>query len=190
MEYNLCGTENIQSAVGIDGTIRTEGLHHRLLIRNRVIGMLHDGITFCHHTVHIAFFRSRCGTKISLIVRSNRTERSPVIFRMNQDLVVFCHMKIQNSRKDFIFYFDQAHGFFHAGFIFSGNDRHRITYKTHMLIQNQTIVRSCLWIGLSCRSKTLLRYIFPGINRFNSRYFLRCCFIDFFYDCICMGAAQ
>ena len=45
----------MQSSISIQLGIGTEGLHHRLLIRNRVIGMLHDGITFCHHTVHIAF---------------------------------------------------------------------------------------------------------------------------------------
>ena len=190
MEYNLCGTENIQSAVGINGAICAEGLHHRLLIRNRMICVLYNGIAFRHHTVHIAFFGSRCSAKISLIVRTNRTERFPVILRMDQDFIVFCHMKIQNSRKHFIFYFDQTHGFFHAGFIFSGNDGHRIAYKTHMLIQNQTVIRCCLRIGLSCSGKTLLRHIFPGINCFNSRYFLRCCFIDFFYDCIGMGTAQ
>ena len=190
MEYNLCRAENIQSAVGIDGTIRTEGLHHRLLIRNRMIGVLHNGITFRHHTVHIAFFRSGCGTKVSLIVRANRTKRSPVIFRMDQDLIVFCHMKIQNGRKYFIFYFDQTHGFFHTGFVLSCNDCHRITYKTHMLIQDQTIIRCCFRIGLSRGSKTLLRYIFPCKNCFYSRYFLRCCFVNFFYNCICMGAAQ
>ena len=44
MEDDLRGADDVQSSVGVHTRVGPEGLHHGLLVRFRMVGMLHHHI--------------------------------------------------------------------------------------------------------------------------------------------------
>ena len=109
---------------------------------------------------------------------------------MHQDRTIQCFLRIQYCRKNLVFDLDHLHRTFHTRFIFSGNDRHRISHKAHMLIQDQPVIRTWLRPGLACSCKALLRYILPGINCFDSRHAHCHISLDLPDHCIGMRTSQ
>ena len=107
MKRHLGGCHHIQSSEIIQIRISPERLHHGLLVGFRMISLVHHIFTVFQNRIYVpqAFFL--LGAQISLIVSPYRHPGFPVIFRMDQDLIVFRFMKIQDCRKDFIFYLDQ-----------------------------------------------------------------------------------
>ena len=190
MVNDLGRAQHIQPSVGIHKAVCPERLHHRLLGCAYMIRMLYDLIALCEHGFHISVVIFRTCTEISLIVRTDRTERFPAFLRMHQQFIILGLMKIQNGRKHFVLYFQELPRTVHAFFIFSGNNRHRISHVAHMLIEDQTVIRAWFRVGLSCHCKTLFRHILPGINRLNARNTLCCRLFHGFYDCIGMRTPQ
>ncbi len=170
MIYNLCRTHNIQPPVSIHITNGTKRLHHCLLDCFHMIGFFHDNRTGRQLRFHIPVHAFAGGAKIPLHIRSYLTERFPVIFRMNDYRIVLCFMKIQYSRKHFIFCFDQFQCPVHTVLVFSSHNRHRVSYKTDMTVQNEPVIRTWFRISLSCQGKPVLGYVFPGIHRLDTGY--------------------
>ena len=83
MENNLRGTDDMQTSIIVDFTISTEGLHHRLLVRSRLPRMREDFIAGRKDGIHIAVLAGFAGNEVAVIVRTDRTQRFPVILRVN-----------------------------------------------------------------------------------------------------------
>ena len=81
-------------------------------------------------------------------------------------------LEIKNRLQNLIFHLDQTQCFIDCFFIFTGNDRHRITYTANPLIEDQTVIRRWLRISLSGNTESVLRHIFPGIDGFDTRNLL------------------
>lgn len=74
MEHDLDRTEDIQSSIGVNRTVSTERLHHRLLARFRVIRVLHNDITVLQNRIDIPVTALTGGTEISFVVCAYRTQ--------------------------------------------------------------------------------------------------------------------
>ena len=190
MEGNLGGSHHIQSSKIIQISIGTEGLHHCLLICLGMISPVYYIFTFLQQSVYISQTFFFLGTEIPLVICSHRHLGLPVILRVNQRLIVLGLMKIQYCRKNLIFYLDKFQGFIHSSFRLSRNNGCPVSYKTHSLVQYQTVIGAEFRVGLACQGKTLLRHIFISKDTFNSRNFHgRLCF-DLFNKSMSIRASQ
>ena len=182
----------MQPAVRIDRAERSERLHHRLLVRLRMVGAVQHHIAVCQHRLYIALAAFIMRAEIPLIIRAHLTERLPVFLRMHQHRMIHCCAEIQHRLKHLIRYFDQAQRAVHTFFIFSCHDSHRIPDKPHMAVQHQAVLRTRLRIRLSRQRKArpVLRHVFPRKDRFNPGYFHRRICPDLFDDRIRVWGTQ
>ena len=190
MEHDLGRTEDIQSSIGVNRTVSTERLHHRLLARFRVIRVLHNDITVLQNRIDISVAALTGGTEISFVVCAYRTQGFPGFLRMNQNLIVLRFPEIQQRFQHLIFHLQDFQRLVHSFFTVTCHDCNRIAHISHMTVQDQAVIGTRLRIRLSRHRKTLLRYIFPGINCFNPGYFFCRCLLHALHDRVGMRAAQ
>ena len=190
MEYDLCCTEDIQSAVCVQICVSTECFHHRLAVCLCMICSFQHYITVCHNGFNIAMTIIRLCAEVSFIICTNGTMGDPVIFRMHQNFIVFRCAEIQDCRQYIIFNFDHFQSFVYCFFIFTCNDCNDITMISYMSVQDQTIVRAGFRICLTSHCEAFLRNIFVCVNCFDTGYAHGDGSIDFFNDRICMRAVQ
>ena len=114
----------------------------------------------------------------------------PVLLRMYQNFVIKGFSEIKDRLQNLIFHLDQTQCFIDCFFIFTGNDRHRITHTANPLIEDQTVIRRWLRISLSGNTEAFFRHIFPGINGLNARNFKCCSSFDLFYQSMGMRTSE
>ena len=180
----------MQSSVAVDLRICTERFHHRLLTGFHMIRMIHDLVTIRQHCIYISVRRHFAGTEIPLIICSHRAQRLPVFFRVHQDQIVLCFPEIQHRLQHLILYLDHLQGSVYGFFRLTCHDRHNISYITHPLIQQESVIRRWFRIRLSGHGKALLRHIFISIDANDSRYLHRNIRLDLFNPCVCMRTSE
>ena len=154
----------MQPPVGVHAGVGPEGLHHGLAVRLCVVGVLQHNVAVLHDRVHIPLAVLCRGAQISLVVRSHRAERLPVLLRMHKDLVILCRVHIQHRLQHFIFHLDELQGLVHSLLIFSRHNGHGISHKPQSPVQDQPVVGAGLGVGLAGHGKALVRHIFIGVN--------------------------
>ena len=173
MENDLGGAENIQSAVGINGTVGAEGLHHRLLTCLGVVDVVDHHIAACDHRINITGAALVMGAEIAFVVGTHGAEAFPVVLRVHKNGVILGGVEIQHCFQHIVFHLDELQRLIHALLVLACYDRHHVAYKTDMTVDEQTVVGACLRIGLSCLRVPagVLRHIFPGKNRLDAGHF-------------------
>ena len=78
---------------------------------------------------------------IALVVAVAPIALRPVILRMNESLIVQGLVEVQNRRQDIILHFNQLEGFVGSLFRLCRNNRHFISDKPHVLVENISIIR-------------------------------------------------
>jgi len=129
-------------------------------------------IAFCKNCLYVSILTHIMCTEISLVVCSNRTETSPVVFRMNKDRIVLRCTEIKYRFKNLILNLNKLHCFLNSFFRCSSYDSSCISNKTHSLVKDQTVIRTWFRICLTSHCKSLIRAIFICKNTFDSRYCL------------------
>ena len=190
MEYDLGRAYYHQSSIGIDIAIGPEGLHHGLVDRRDMVGAGELYLTVLKDRLHISVAVLHMGAEIPPVVGSHREPGFPVVLRMHQDFIVDGLMIIQQCRKHLVFHPDHPQGLVHAVLILACYNRYRIAHEAHMLIENQMVVGAPLRIGLSRCGKPVLRHVFPGIHRLDTRNLQGRRVVYVLHDGIGMGAAK
>ena len=130
--------------------------------------------------------------QISSIICSYRTKRLPVIFRVHQNWIIQSFMIIKDRFQHLVLYLDHGNGSVHRFFCLSCHNRNRISYKSDMTIQNQTVIWTGFWISLSCtcKSSSVLVDILPCIDGLNSRNFHCLICLNLLHHRICMRGSE
>ena len=125
--------------------------------------------------------------KVPLVICTNRELGFPVLFRVDQNRIILSCMHIKNRCFHAVFHFNALHGKVYSCFCFSCHNCHCIPYETKMLIQDHSVIRTELRIGLSGRGETSLWNIFPGKDQCHSFYLHGCVRLDLFHPGIGIG---
>ena len=192
VENNLRRAEDIQTAVGINGAIGYERLHHILLYSLGMSCLVDNNIAFRQNLINLAILDNLMGTQVALIVGTNRAVSLPGILGMHEHRVIQRSAEVKHCIQHLIFYFNQRQRLVNSLFRFAGNNRYDITHKAYMTVQQQAVVGTRLGISLACIGAALavLVYVLPGINCFDIRH-LRCnCGVNAFNNSICMRRTQ
>ena len=189
MEYDLCRTDDMESSVTVNLRVCAESLHHCLLAGFYMICVLHDLITGCKYSIYISVRIFLTGTEISLIVRTHRAQRFPVVLRMHQNLVILGCPEIQKRLQYLISNFYHLKRPIHCFFCLTGHNSNRISYKSDTSVQKQAVIRRRLRISLSCHRKTLLRDILVCVDCHNTGHFHGNICLNLFNQRMCMGTS-
>ena len=110
------------------------------------------------------------GAKIPHSIRSKRTEKLPVILRMDNDRIIQGFMEVKNGLQHLIIHFYKGKRLVYAFFIPSGNNGGHIADMTHVAVKDEPVKRAGIWICLSGKGKTsaVLRHVFPSENGFHA----------------------
>ena len=181
MERNLCRGYHIQSSKMILGTVSTEGFHHTLLVCLCMVNLIYRIFAAGKNSVNVTHFLMAFGSKVSFVVSTYRELGFPVLFRMNKNRIVFGCMHIQNRCFHTVFHFNAFQGKVNCRLCLTCYNCYCISHKTQMLIQDQSVIGAEFRISLPCRSKPLLRNIFPGKNAGNTICFFRILSFDLLY---------
>ena len=192
VENNLRRAEDVQTAVGINGAIGYERLHHILLHSLGVRGLVDNNIAFRQNLVNLAILDNLMGAQVALIVGADRAVCLPGILGMHKHRVIQRCAEVKHCVQQLIFYFNQRQRLVDSLFRFAGNNRYDIAHKAYMTVQQQAVIGTRLGIGLACVGAALavLVHVLPGINCFDIRH-LRCnCSVNAFNNSIRMRRTQ
>ena len=89
-----------------------------------------------------------------ILDRHVRFVGDPVIFRVHQNWIIQSFMIIKDRFQHLVLYLDHGNGSVHRFFCLSCHNRNRVSYKSDMTIQNQTVIWTGFWISLSCTCKS------------------------------------
>ena len=106
VENNLRRAEDIQTAVGINGAIGYERLHHILLHSLGMSGLVDNNIAFRQNLINLAILDNLMGTQVALIVGADRAVRLPGILRMHKHRVIQRSAEVKHCVQQLIFYFN------------------------------------------------------------------------------------
>ncbi len=164
MEHDLGGRHNEEPSVHVNDAPGAEGLHECLLHRLRVAGLFYDNVTGRKLCLDISVFRFLVGTEIPLCVSVCKVSSLPVVLRVNDDFVVESLGIVKDGLQLPVRYFNQLHCPVDALFVLPRNDRRDISHVSHVLIEDQAVIRACLGVGLTCLGKAahVLVHIVPG----------------------------
>ena len=170
MEDDLGGGDYHQPSVDILLAPGAEGFHHRLLVGLGVVGLVHLIGTCCIDRVRVAFLDTVARNEVAFVVGTDFTQCLPVLFRVDQHRVVFCGMEVQHRRQYLIIHLDQFDRLEGGFFRFSGDDRDRVADMPYLPVEDQPVIGRRFRVGLTGQREPSFRDVFPGINRFDSRY--------------------
>ena len=100
----------MQTAITIEVCVGGKGFHHGLIIGFGVVSTLQNNVAFCHDAFHVAVNLICAGNHIPLGISADFAGREPVIFRMDQNGIVFRSTEVKNCLQNLICNFDQLHG--------------------------------------------------------------------------------
>ena len=192
MEHDLGRAEYVQTAVGVDGAVSAESLHHGLLAGFGVIHMVDDYIAPGQNGIDIAGTAFVVSAQVPFVIGSHRAQTFPVILRMDEDRVVLGRVVIQHSFQHVILDLDELQRFVYAFFILTGHNGNHIAHKAHMAVNDQPVTGACLREGLACLGVAgrILRHILPGEDGFNAGHLLGHGRVDRPDHGVCMRRAQ
>jgi len=150
MERNLRRSNHIQSSEMVHGTEGSEGLHHALLVRLCMVNLIYSIFAGSKNCLDIAHFFMAFGSQVPLVICSYRKFRLPVLFRMNKHRIVLGSVKVQDRSFHTILDLDPLHGKVYCLLCLSGHNGHCVSHKAQVLIQDHSVIRTKLRIGLSC----------------------------------------
>ena len=107
VENNLRRAEDIQTAVGINGAVGYERLHHILLYGLGMRSLVDNNIAFRQNLINLAILDNLMGAQVALIVGANRAVSLPGILRMHKHRVIQCSTEVKHCVQQLIFYFNQ-----------------------------------------------------------------------------------
>ena len=140
MENDLGGRSDMQTSVRIDLAVSRKRLHVTLLRRLGMIGSVYDVTASAQHFIDVAHGAGAAGDEVSFYIRSHIHQDLPVVFRMNDRLVVKSFLEIKHGIQYFVFHIDQLHGLIDCLFVVSDNDRHDISDIAHMTVDDQSVI--------------------------------------------------
>ena len=193
VEQDLGGADHIQApGEGVDAAVRPESLHHGLLHRLRVEGVLHHNVALREDPVHVALAAALGSDEIPPAVPAAGDLGIPVVLRVDQDLRVLCFMHVEDRRQDLVLHFYQLQRAVHALFIRPGHDRRDISRVAHPAVQHKTITGTQLRRGLTCQrvARHVLRHVLPGEYRLDARHLHRSRNVDLLDQRAGVGGAQ
>ena len=172
VENYLRRAKDIQTAVGINGAIGYERLHHILLHSLGMSCLVDNNIAFRQNLINLAILDNLMGTQVALIIGANRAVSLPGILGMHEHRVIQRSTEVKHCVQQLIFYFNQRQRLIDSLFRFAGNNRHNVTHKAYMTVEQQTVIRTRFGIGLACIGAALavLLHVLPGINCFDVRH--------------------
>ena len=190
MERHLRGGDHVQPSICIHIGISAEGLHHGLLVRFCVVYTVDHIVAGLKDRIHIPRPADVVGTQVSLVVRADIAEASPVILRVHKDRIILRLPEVQYRFQHLILDLHKLHRLLN-GFLGSARDDGRsISDETHSLIQDQAVIGARLRVSLSCQSEPLVRTVFVGKYTLNSRHCLRAGGIDLLDQRMGMGTSD
>ena len=192
MEHDLCRAEHVQASVGVNGAVGAEGLHHGLLAGFGVVHMVDDDIAGSQHGINVAGAALVMGAEVALVVGPHRTQADPVVLRVDKYRVILGGVVVQHGFQYLVLHLDELEGLVHAFLVLTGHDGHHVAHKAYMAVDEQTVARAGLRVGLACLGVAgcILRDIFPGENRFNVGHLFGNRSVDVLDNGVCVRRAQ
>uniref|UniRef100_UPI004029B0A5 hypothetical protein n=1 Tax=Megasphaera sp. TaxID=2023260 RepID=UPI004029B0A5 len=113
-------------------------------------------------------FVTGLGDEIALVVAADIDEGLPVVFGMDDDIVVQSFGEIEERFLDFVFNAEDAEGLVDGVFIRTGDEGDGIADEADLLIQDEAVIRAQFRIGLTGNGETRLFYFFRRDDAFDS----------------------
>ena len=192
MEHDLGRAEHVQTAVGVDAAIGSEGLHHGLLAGAGMVNAVDHDVARAEHLVDVAAAALVVRAQIALIIRAHRRKALPVVLGVYEDGVVLGFGEVEKRLEHLVFDLDQPHRLVHALFVLACDNRNDVADKADMAVDDQTVIRTRLGISLACLrvAAAVLRHVLPGEDALHAGYLHGGGGIDALDDGVRMGRAQ
>ena len=190
MERDLRRADDGQAAKGVLIGIGPERFHSSLLILTRMIGPVDDDVRRSQDGIDVAVFVTGLGDEIALVVAADIDEGLPVVFGMDDNIVVQSFGEIEERFLDFVFDAEDAEGLVDGVFIRTGYESDGIADEADLLIQDEAVIRAQFRIGLAGNGETRLRHVFSRDDADDARHLFGSALIHLLDDGSGMGTAQ
>ena len=154
----------MQPSVPVQVGVGAEGLHHGLVHRPGVVGVVQDDVASRQHGLHVPVLLLAAGHQVAVIVPAHLTGREPVLLRVDQGGVVLGGAEIQHRLQHLVLHLDELHGLLGGLFGLGGNDGHRVPHEPQMPVQDQPVIGGGLRVGLARNGKAGGGHVLPGID--------------------------
>ena len=104
-------------------------------------------------------FITGLGDEIALVVAADVDERIPVVFGMDDDIVIQGFGEIQERFLDVVLDAEDAQGLVDGFFTRTGDEGDGIADEANLLIQDEAVIRAQFRIGLAGNGEPRLRYV-------------------------------
>ena len=112
-----------------------------------MIGPVDDDVRRSQDGIDVAVFVTGLGDEIALVVAADIDEGLPVVFGMDDDIVVQSFGEIEERFLDFVFNAEDAEGLVDGVFIRTGDEGDGIADEADLLIQDEAVIRAQFRIG-------------------------------------------
>ena len=107
-----------------------------------MIGPVDDDVRRSQDGIDVAVFVTGLGDEIALVVAADIDEGLPVVFGMDDNIVVQSFGEIEERFLDFVFDAEDAEGLVDGVFIRTGDESDGIADEADLLIQDEAVIRA------------------------------------------------
>ena len=172
----------MQAPVAVQLGIRAEGFHHGLVEGLRVVSALQNDVAVGKHRFDVAVSVSGRAHEVALVVSAQIAQHMPVVLWVHKRGIVLSSAEIQHGIEHVVGHLDARKGRLGSLLVFRGDNRHHVAHVAHMAIDDQTVVGTCLRIGLSRVAEALPWHVFPGEHVHHAGNLLRLRRVDVLHD--------